>query len=102
MPRINYPPNWTQRDRDELDQLFAEARAKGLWFYHGGLSGTCWFTPDELQQAQEGGAFIWGAVNWKLRPPTELLDQYDKHISTLMSERQSVEKRMVGMPPEKV
>ena len=87
MPRIMYPETWDQAPRDELDAMFVRARAENLWFFHGGLSGPLWFSPDELQTAQEKGNFIWGAVNWRLRSPLERVVQIDEEIQKLQRER---------------
>lgn len=68
--RICYPPNWTQKDRDDLDALFERARKERLMFFIQSMAtGPMWFTPNELQQQQEKGSFIWGAVNWQLCDP---------------------------------
>ena len=62
-----------QEIHDGLKPLFEEAEAKQLWFYqpHQNL----WFTPAELRAEQAKGKWIWGAGNWKLRPPQEELDR---------------------------
>lgn len=73
--RIRYPDSWTELDRQKLDALFEQARREHLWFFHRGLDGPLWFTPDELQANQEKGSFVWGCPNWQLRPPMELLAQ---------------------------
>jgi hypothetical protein len=77
-PRIAYPDSWDHASRAMLDALFEQARREKLWFFHGGLSGPLWFTPDELQAEQAKGNFVWGAPNWKLRSPFELLDQLER------------------------
>src|SRR5258706_11975730 len=96
MSRIDYPPEWDFSSRNDLDNMFVKAKAKGLWFFHGGLSGPLWFSPAELQAQQEGGKFVWGAVNWGLRKPTEHLDELDADIAKLMQERKNFEKRMIN------
>lgn len=69
--RVNYPPSWSADDRASLDVMFRQARAEQKWFY--GTYHDLWFTPDELQKAQEDGQFLWGAMNWQLRDPSEYL-----------------------------
>lgn len=79
--RINYPESWPQSARDELDAMFAEARAKGLWFYISSLTvSEMWFSPDELEAEQKNGKFIWGAVNWRLRPPHEMIAEKAREV----------------------
>lgn len=98
MSRINYPADWSQSDRDDLDVMFNQARISGLWFFHGGMSGPLWFTPDELQAEQEKGKFVWGAVNWSLRSPTILLEQLTQKMESLDTEFRRVVERM-GIKP---
>jgi hypothetical protein len=83
--RIKYSVKWTEADKKALDDLFFEARAKGLWFFHGGFSGPLWLSPDELQKEQDKGNFIWGAINWELRDPHE-------HLDTLVNDITNAEK----------
>jgi len=96
--RVKYPDSWSLKDRAALDIMFAQARKTGSWFFHGGLNGPIWSSPDELQKAQEKGQFLWGAPNWTLRNPNEALDEYDRQIADLMKERQNFEKRVHGVP----
>lgn len=94
MPRIIYPASWSQSAREALDELFAKARASDTWFYHSGVSGTFWFSPDELQAEQQSGNFVWGAVNWQLRNPLEGLEAIDRGIENLRQERMKFADRM--------
>src|SRR5688500_1652108 len=72
MARINYPDSWSQHHRDELDAMFAKARAEGLWFFISSLLvEPMWFSPDELEAKQKEGQFVWSAENWRLRHPQE-------------------------------
>lgn len=88
--RIPYPERWPQGARDALDAMFAEARAKRLWFFHGGMSGPLWFSPDELEAKQKNKRFIWSAENWKLRDPAEYVASLDHKIASLQNERADV------------
>jgi hypothetical protein len=88
--RINYPAAWSQADRGALDALFERARASKLWFFHGGLSGPLWFSPDELEADQKKGKFIWGASNWTLRDPAEALASIDTAVAKLQEAKQAL------------
>lgn len=56
---------------DELRKLTAQARAEGkwLWCHYQDI----WFSPDQLDEQNAVGKFIWGPVNWQLRDPKERL-----------------------------
>lgn len=70
----------------DLQPLFKEAEEKGLWFY--GAYHDIWFTPDELRKKHAEGKFLWGAVNWKLRHPSERKTEIDRQIENLNKEKQ--------------
>ena len=70
---------------DEMDKLFTEAEAKGLWFFSSYQS--LWFSPRELREAQADGRFKWGVVNWELRPPKE-------HEAELLRKAEAVEQEL--------
>lgn len=93
--RIKYPADWPQDQKDALDKLFIEARAKKLWFYcpFGGGS-PLWCTPDELQEAQGKGKFIWGHVNWELRDPRELVAAINLKMTQLQQELTRIERKI--------
>jgi hypothetical protein len=57
--------------RQSLVPLFQEARERRLWFYCSYQD--LWFSPDELEKEQTAGKFVWGAANWRLRNPEELV-----------------------------
>ncbi len=59
--------------KKSLAPLFKEADEKGLWFYCSYQD--LWFSPDDLRSEQANGRFVWGAVNWRLRRPSERMDQ---------------------------
>ncbi len=61
-----------------LQPLFAEARAKKLWFYCKYHS--LWFSPAELQAEHDNEKFIWGVVNWELRDPEERIAELKEEI----------------------
>lgn len=73
----NFPEHWGQEHRDALNEMLRTARADGLWFVANNLAtdGPMWLSPDELEDQFEEGTLRWGAVNWKLKPPAEYLDQ---------------------------
>lgn len=59
----------TETDLAALRNLIQRARdeRKALWCSYQDL----WFSPDELEKANDEGRFCWGVVNWKLRDPNE-------------------------------
>lgn len=95
MSRIEYPSTWAKISRDELDTLFDNATEQGLWFFHQSLAGVFWFSPEELNDQQQRGNFIWGAPNWKLRDPREYLDQVLTEVQTAQANYLKVRDRLV-------
>lgn len=61
-----------------MSALYARAQAEHLWFWshYQGL----WFSPAELLAEQERGKFCWGADNWKLRPPSEMINEAEQTV----------------------
>lgn len=59
--------------KPEMDALFAEAEARGLWFWS--RYQDLWFSPKQLRAAQAEGRFRWGPVNWELHHPSERLNR---------------------------
>jgi hypothetical protein len=58
-----------------MKPLFEKARKEKLLFrcnYQDIL-----FTPDELEERQSKGSFVWGAVNWELVNPIEILQDLE-------------------------
>ena len=47
------------------------ARRKDLMFQHTGMHGEVRLTPEELDQHNAEGRYIWGPPNWTLEPKTE-------------------------------
>ncbi len=90
MARINYPDNWNPADRDALDALFYRARKDGLWFFHGGMAGPLWFSPDELEEAQKRGGYVWGAPNWTLRDPKDQLKMAGEALKRAQAEHDRI------------
>jgi len=76
----------------ELAPLFAEARAKGLWF-HSSYAGA-WFSPDDLDAAHKAGQFVWGATNWELRDPQEFIDEEMAEMAEIAQGIRDFEARM--------
>lgn len=61
---------------EDLKPMFAKAESEGLWFYHYSFAaGELWFSPEALRREQQAGRFLWGSINWRLRPPSERLEQ---------------------------
>lgn len=75
-----------------LAPLFERADREGLWFYcyYQGM----WFSPAELRGHQATGRFRWGAVNWVLRDPKELLESARRSVGTAAQEAAAVEARL--------
>ncbi len=69
-----------------LEPLFERAKREGLWFYHCGLAGTFWFSPEELRTEHRRGKFIWGPVNWTLARPSERLTQLRQELVNKVAE----------------
>lgn len=57
----------------ELKPLIQRARDEGKWLWC--RYQDLWFSPDQLEAANEKGRFIWGAANWQLRDPQERLGE---------------------------
>lgn len=85
--RIRYPETWSLIERNRLDAMFVEARAKGLWFSHKSMAVVpVWFSPDELQELQLAGKFMWSSENWQLRDPQEELNHIKARLAGVQSE----------------
>jgi len=80
-----------------MNELFAEARAKGLWFFTGYQH--LWFSPDELATEQANGRFRWGPENWKLRDPAEHLAELDRKMVEAQRQRDEFFIRMEKAKP---
>ena len=71
------------------------ARRKDLMFQHTGMHGEVRLTPEELDQHNAEGRYIWGPPNWELEPKTlaerereEVVSGYNM-ASKLMEENKS-------------
>ena len=77
---------------EPLRWMFEEARLNGLWFFSS--YQRLWFSPDELEEANQKGRFRWGPVNWVLRNPreriAELVEEHEGTHRELDSIRQRV------------
>lgn len=94
MAERQYSDKWTDADRKALEDLFATARADGKWFYFGGLTGTYWFTPDELEAEQLKGKFLWASPNWQLRSPMERICQLNAEIQRAQDEHDQITRKI--------
>lgn len=81
-----------QRILAELEPMFANARAKGLWFYSA--YADAWFSPDELAATHKTGKFIWSPENWELRDPQEFIDEERREIANIEQALRDFEARM--------
>jgi hypothetical protein len=93
-PHIQYSDKWTQQDQDDLDLMFIEAKRLNMWFYSQNLTGTHWFSPDELDQEQAKGNYLWGKVNWTLKHPETYLRQLLDELKTKSAELDQVRTKM--------
>lgn len=76
---------------ETMGDLFAKARAEGLWFFCSYQQ--LWFTPGELEEHQRNGRFRWGPINWQLRPPSELIEQKERAEKEAQQELESALQR---------
>lgn len=72
--------------------MFAEAKEKNLWLYCGYQD--LWFSPKELKDAQAEGRFIWGAENFKLRNPYELMNELSDRADKIEEQKKSLRMRI--------
>lgn len=73
--------NDKEKIKAELKVLIEHARKEKKWLFCG--YQCLWFTPDELETANNSGKFLWGTVNWTLRDPQEKIDEIQKQIDEL-------------------
>lgn len=74
--------------------LIERATREGKWLFcqYQGL----WWSPAELAQCNANGRFLWGAINFELRDPAELLAACEQRVVQAMAEVESVKARMAG------
>ena len=53
-----------------------------------------WFSPKELKEEQKNGKLLWGAVNWKLRDPQELITDLEEEIKHKIKNIKDVKERV--------
>lgn len=94
MSRIEYPASWSTNDCIALDELFTRARTEGLWFH--GRHQDLWLSPDELQAEQKKGQYLWGAVNWELRNPVEMVEAAKAKVFSAEKELKEARSRVFG------
>lgn len=68
----------------QLHDLIEQARAerKWLWCRYQDL----WFSPDQLQEQNRNGKFLWGPVNWQLRDPAERIAEAKRRADVAVGE----------------
>lgn len=81
----------------DLDPLFREAHQTGKWFHCNYQD--LWFSPEELAKHHENGQFIWGAVNWQLRDPMEMLEAAEKRARDARAEVDRIRERINSASP---
>lgn len=66
-------------DRQEynvlMQPLFEKAIREGLWFY--AVYQALWFSPEELETANNNGKYLWGPFNWQLRNPQQKMEELE-------------------------
>jgi hypothetical protein len=72
---------------DGLKPLFEKARKEKLVFFAG--YPDLIFTPDELEEKQANGQFIWGFVNWELVKPGKIISWLKADVDKAQKEYQS-------------
>lgn len=77
---------------ESMRPLFERADREGLWFYmnYQGI----WISPDELRAAHAGDRFLWGAVNWELRDPEELIKDLRAGLNSSQQALTSAQERI--------
>lgn len=68
----------------QMRELIAQARAEKKWLWGG--YHDIWFSPDQLEEQRRLGKFMWGPENWKLRDPTERIEEAQKRRDAAQSE----------------
>lgn len=75
----------------ELEPLFKEAAEKDLWFYH--QSGL-WMSILELKELHKQNFYIRPASEWKLRCPSEFIQELQEEVYELESRNQKTKNRI--------
>lgn len=73
---------------DQLRGLIQQARSerKWLWCRYQDM----WFSPDQLEEANRDGRFLWGPVNWQLRDPQERVDEARRRLESAEAEYERI------------
>ena len=71
-----------------MEEMFAEARKTGKWFYCSYQS--LWWSPDRLAAEQAAGRFRWSPDNFQLRDPQEYLAQARSRTQAAQAEERRV------------
>lgn len=79
-----------------LEPLFERAKREGLWFFCSYQA--MWFSPKELRQAHSEGRFIWGAANWELRNPNDLVKEAEVEARSAESRLKSIKEKVSQDP----
>jgi hypothetical protein len=75
-----------------LQPLIAQARKEGKWLHS--RYQDIWFSPDELEALNREGRFLWGAVNWTLRDPNEMVQEKAKVLKKAEQDYLNAQKRL--------
>ncbi len=76
----------------KLKELIDQAEREGKWLFCSYQQ--LWFSPSELRAANQEGRFRWGAMNFRLRDPSEKLTQLSNSIRSAQTDRESFIRRL--------
>jgi len=78
-----------------LAPLFAEAKAKGLWFFHHAPDGEeIWCSPEYLQLQQSKGSLILAPEHWELRNPVGYMKKLIAQAQAIVKEYNEMAQRL--------
>jgi hypothetical protein len=83
---------YEQTSLTELEPLFRQAERENLWFWT--VYKDSWFSPADLRSKHKQGAFIWGAINWRLRNPVERLEELREQRVVIDAEIEQFQRRL--------
>lgn len=94
MAGYSYKERITREVIMSMAPLFKAAKDGGKWFrshYQGII-----FTPEELEDAQAHGRYLWGAKNWELISPHDEKKRLASKVKNAKLELVMFEQRMIN------
>lgn len=79
---------------DDWKLIIQEAKEKCLWFHFPRVA--VFLSPDELEQHQKEGRYIWGTKNHVLIEPAEIINRKQQQIQRINDEIDELRKRIFG------